>query len=167
MPTDRYNHTLKFLKKNVQNSETILDLGVANPFGEIMKENGYSVANTKGEDLDLEHDLSHYGDFDVVSGFEILEHMLNPFTVLKNIKAPKVIFTIPLRLWFAPAYKSKTDPWDRHYHEFEDWQFDWLLEKSGWTIKDRVKWVSKSDKIGIRPFLRNRTPRYYGVYAER
>jgi hypothetical protein len=19
--------------------------------------------------------------------------------------------------------------WDRHYHEFEDWQLDWLLEK--------------------------------------
>ena len=32
------------------------------------------------------------------------------------------------------AYKSKTDPLDRHYHEFEPWQFDWLLEKSGWKI---------------------------------
>ena len=20
--------------------------------------------------------------------------------------------------------------WDRHYHEFEDWQLDWLLEKT-------------------------------------
>jgi hypothetical protein len=27
------------------------------------------------------------------------------------------------------AYRSKTDMWDRHYHEFEDWQLDWLLEK--------------------------------------
>jgi hypothetical protein len=32
-------------------------------------------------------------------------------------------------LWFSPAYRSKTDMWDRHYHEFEDWQLDWLLEK--------------------------------------
>jgi hypothetical protein len=28
----------------------------------------------------------------------------------------------------SPAYRSKTDMWDR-YHEFEDWQLDWLLEK--------------------------------------
>jgi hypothetical protein len=25
--------------------------------------------------------------------------------------------------------------WDRHYHEFEDWQLDWLL-KTGWKIMD-------------------------------
>jgi hypothetical protein len=27
--------------------------------------------------------------------------------------------------------------WDRHYHEFEDWQFDWLLEKSNWKIEKK------------------------------
>jgi len=167
MPVDRYNRTLQFLQKNITTEESILDLGVENPFGEIMKKNGYKVSNTKGEDLDLENDLGHYGTFDVVSGFEILEHLVNPLTLLTNLEAKKLIVTIPLRLWFAPAYRSKTDPWDRHYHEFEDWQFDWLLEKAGWNIKDKVKWVSKSKKIGLRPFLRNRTPRYYGVYAER
>ena len=42
---------------------------------------------------------------------------------------------VPLNLWFASAYRNKTDLWDRHYHEFEDWQFDWLLEKAGWHKK--------------------------------
>ena len=57
--------------------------------------------------------------------------------------------------------------WDRHYHEFEDWQFDWLLEKAGWEIKKRHKWTNPVKKIGLRPLLRLFTPRYYIVYAER
>jgi hypothetical protein len=32
--------------------------------------------------------------------------------------------------------------WDRHYHEFEDWQLDWLLEKTGWKIIDSQKWTN-------------------------
>ena len=57
--------------------------------------------------------------------------------------------------------------WDRHFHEFEDWQFDWLLEKAGWKIKDSMKWKAVTKQIGIRPLLRRITPRYYMVYAER
>jgi hypothetical protein len=55
--------------------------------------------------------------------------------------------------------------WDRHYHEFEDWQFDWLLEKSNWKIEKKEKWTSPIKKIGFRPLLRTITPRYYIVYA--
>ena len=103
----------------------------------------------------------------MVTAFEIFEHMLAPYQVLKDIKATKLVASIPLRLWFAPAYRSKTDMWDRHYHEFEDWQFDWLLEKSGWEIKKREKFTHPVKKIGFRPLLRLFTPRYYIVYAER
>ena len=87
--------------------------------------------------------------------------------MLNTIKANKLITTIPLKLWFAKAYRSKTDEWDRHYHEFEDWQFDWLLEKSGWEIKKSIQFTSPVNKIGIRPILRRFTPRFYLVYAER
>ncbi|MBT8179158.1 MAG: methyltransferase, partial [Eudoraea sp.] len=59
------------------------------------------------------------------------------------------------------------DPWDRHYHEFEAWQFDWLLDKAGWKIKDSSKWTNPAGKLGFRPLLRLFTPRYYIVYAER
>jgi hypothetical protein len=86
---------------------------------------------------------------------------------LRAIKADKIIASVPLRLWFAPAYRSKTDPWDRHYHEFETWQFNWLLEKAGWEIKDTFSWTNPVKKLGIRPLLRTFTPRYYIVYAER
>ncbi len=166
-PSKRFKHTLTFLEKHITTKETILDLGVPNPFSKIMQENGYSVQNTKGEDIDVDFSTITNSNTEVVTAFEIFEHLLNPLTILKEIKANKLVASIPLRLWFSPAYQSKTDPWDRHYHEFEDWQFNWLLEKAGWQIKDSAKWTNPVKKIGIRPLLRSFTPRYYIVYAER
>ena len=166
-PHKRYRITLDFLKKHIKPSEAILDLGVENPFSKIMKSEGYTVENTKGEDLDLNFDSVTNSNATVVTAFEIFEHLVAPFNVLREIKADKIVVSIPMRLWFATAYKSKTDPWDRHYHEFEDWQFNWLLEKAGWKIKDTTKWTNPTKKIGFRPLLRYFTNRYYIVYAER
>jgi hypothetical protein len=166
-PNKRFKFTLEFLKTHINTEETILDLGVENPFSKIMKAQGYSVENTHGEDLDIDVSTLTNSEADVVTAFEIFEHLLSPFTVLKAIKANKLVASVPLRLWFAPAYRSKTDMWDRHFHEFEDWQFDWLLEKTGWEIKARQKWTNPVNKIGIRPFLRLFTNRYYIVYAEK
>jgi hypothetical protein len=166
-PNKRFKHTLEFLRSHITTSESILDLGVENPFTDIMKTAGYMVENTKGEDLDLDTSTIVSSNAQVVTAFEIFEHLLSPFTVLKAIKADKLVASVPLRLWFSPAYRSKTDPWDRHYHEFEDWQFDWLLEKTGWQIKARAKWTNPTKKFGFRPLLRRFTNRYYIVYAER
>ncbi|NNK70237.1 MAG: methyltransferase [Flavobacteriaceae bacterium] len=166
-PHKRYRLTLEFLKDHIPTSENILDLGVNNPFSERMKDSGYSVTNTRGEDLDVDTAFISNSNAEVVTAFEIFEHLLSPFTVLNSIKADKLVASVPLKLWFSPAYRSKTDQWDRHFHEFEDWQFDWLLEKSGWEIKDRKKWTNPTKKIGIRPILRWFVPRYYIVYAER
>lgn len=166
-PNKRFQNTLHFLQKHVNTTQTILDLGVTNPLSEIMVNEGYSVQNTDGEDLDTDFSTVITSNAQVVTAFEIFEHLLAPLNVLSNIKADKLVTSIPLRLWFSPAYRSKTDPWDRHYHEFEDWQFNWLLEKSGWEIKDSSKWTNPVKKIGVRPLLRAFTPRYYIVYAER
>ncbi|MDB4292337.1 methyltransferase [Maribacter sp.] len=166
-PNKRFEHTLAFLQKHIPTDETILDLGVPNPFSKIMDEHGYQVANTGGEDLDIDFTSVRSATTKVVTAFEIFEHLISPFNVLREIKADKLVASIPMRLWFAPAYQSKTDPWDRHYHEFEDWQFDWLLEKAGWKIIDSAKWTNPVNKIGLRPLLRRFTPRYYIVYAER
>ena len=162
IPAKRYKHTLEFLQSVLPAPATVLDLGVRNPFSEIMEQNGYTVYNTSGEDLDEVPEIVKEFKIDAVTSFEIFEHLLAPLAVLKAIETKKIITTIPLNLWFAKAYKSSTDMRDRHYHEFEDWQFDWLLEKAGWNIKKRQKWTS-----GIRPILRKFTPRYYAVYAEK
>ncbi len=165
LPIKRYNSTLKFLKEVLPAPAVILDLGIRNPFSEIMEENGYTVFNTTGEDLDDIPEIVRNYKVDAITSFEIFEHLLNPYTVLKNIEAKHLITTVPLKLWFADAYKSSTDQRDRHFHEFEAWQFDWLLEKTGWKIIKREKWTSPIKKIGIRPILRLFTKRYYAIYA--
>ncbi|WP_373055612.1 methyltransferase [Zunongwangia sp. H14] len=166
-PNKRYRETILFLEKHIASPAELLDLGVENPFSEMMRKHGYKVTNTSGEDLDLNTAAVLKEGYEAVTAFEIFEHLVAPFNVLKDIKAKKLIATIPLKLWFSPAYRSKTDKWDRHYHEFEDWQFNWLLEKAGWKIRDTAKWTNPVNKIGVRPLLRRITPRYYAVYAER
>jgi len=166
-PHKRYQKTLEFLKNHIPEKTSILDLGVENPFSKIMESNGFIVENTKGEDLDEDVSTILNSRAEAVTAFEIFEHLLSSYTVLKSIKAKKLVISVPLKLWFASAYRSKTDKWDRHYHEFEDWQLDWLLEKTGWKIIARDKWTNPTKKLGIRPLLRHFTPRYYIVYAER
>ncbi len=166
-PNKRFKYTINFLKLHVSQGTFILDLGVKNPFSKIMESEGYPVENTNGEDLDLDTSSVEKTQAEVVTAFEIFEHLLSPFTVLNAIKTNKLVASVPLRLWFSSAYQSKTDLRDRHYHEFEDWQFDWLLEKAGWEIKARQKWTNPSLKLGLRPIFRLFTPRYYIVYAER
>ena len=166
-PSKRFRITLEFLKKHIATQERIFDLGVPNPFSKIMVENGYTVQNTKGEDVDNDQTGLQNSEYDVFTAFEIFEHLLNPYTVLQNVKADKILISIPLRLWFSSAYRSKTDYWDRHYHEFEAWQLDWLLEKTGFTIIDRVQFTHPVKKLGLRPLFRWFTPRYYLVYAQR
>ncbi len=163
----RYNKTIEFLKKSLPAPATILDLGVRNDFSEIMESHGYTVFNTNGEDFDFMPEVVKNFKVDAVTSFEVFEHLISPFNILREIDCDKLITTVPLKLWFASAYRSKTDMWDRHYHEFEDWQFDWLLEKSGWEIKEKSKWISPVNKLGFRPILRRFTPRYYAVSAEK
>mgnify|MGYP005993532533 CR=1 FL=1 len=166
-PSKRYRKTLAFLEAHISKDKHILDLGIPNPLSDRMTAHGYQVQNTSGEDLDIDQKSLTQSHAQVVTAFEIFEHLLAPFNVLRAIEATTLVATIPLDLWFAKAYRSKTDMWDRHYHEFEDWQFDWLLEKSGWKIQEKEKWTSPIKKIGFRPILRNFTPRYYAVYATR
>jgi len=166
-PYKRFNITLDFLQKHIGKDELILDLGIQNTLSSLIKKNGYNLNNTSGEDLDIDRSAIKNSNAEVITAFEIFEHLLNPYSVLKDIKAKKLVTSIPLRLWFASAYKNNNDERDRHYHEFEDWQFDWLLNKTGWKIIDSKKFTNPVKKVGVRPFLRLFTPRYYLVYAEK
>ena len=159
--------TLVFLNQNIDRGSHILDLGVENPLSELMKAHGHKVENTQGEDLDENQTVLVNSKAEVVTAFEILEHLLSPYQVLKSIKAKKLVVSVPLSLWFSGAYRSKTDMRDRHFHEFEDWQFNWLLEKTGWKIMASQKWINPPESFGVRSLLRYFTPRHYIVYAEK
>ena len=167
----------KFLKAGVEEAREILlnkvTLKTASLRGdfdvcELIEKKGHSVDNTAfGIDLDIEYEQVKQHGYDVVTAFEIFEHLVSPFPLLKAIEANKLVASVPLKLWFASAYWSETDPYDRHYHEFEPRQFDMLLEKAGWVIKKYELWNPYTKGFGIRPLLRKFTPRYYIVYCER
>ena len=166
-PKKRFDRTLRFLEKHLDKEAAILDLGENNPLADVMRHAGYRVSNTQGEDLDTDQSRLAQSDYNAVTAFEIFEHLVTPYTVLQAIKANRLVASVPLNLWFARAYRNPEDPRDRHYHEFESWQFDWLLEKAGWQVLDSETFTNPVRKIGLRPLLRLFTPRYYLVYAER
>ena len=154
--------------KHLDSGSKLLDLGTENPFTPQLKAAGYSVSNTQGENLDDDFKKIAQTTCDCVTAFEIFEHLLAPYNILKELKSDKLIASIPLKLWFAEAYWNENDDWDKHYHEFEPKQFQFLLEKTGWKIKDSEFWTSPDqNKIGIRPLLRYFYSRYYIVYCER
>lgn len=166
-PSKRYRITIDFVKKHISENENILDLGVVNPFSKILVNNGYKVDNTNGEDLDIDRSRIIKSNASVVTAFQIFEHLVNPFQVLKEIKSDKLVCSIPLRLWFSSAYRNRNDERDNHFHEFEDWQFRLLLKKTGWNIIDEKKFTNPVKKFGFRPILRLFTNRYLIVYAEK
>ncbi len=164
----RYRLTLRFMEASLPPPARILDLGTPNPFSKVMEEVGYAVRNTGGEDLDDEPEVVRGVEVDAVTAFEIFEHLVAPLNVLRAIEAPRLFASVPLRLWFAKAYWNEDNPWDRHYHEFEDRQFDWLLDKAGWRIVRTEKWTGPAPNLfGVRPLLRQFTPRWYAVEAVR
>lgn len=163
----REEKTIEFMQRHFTKGTKVLDLGVPNSLGKLMAESGYDVENTKGEDLDIEYMKYSSTDAELVTAFQIFEHMLAPFNILKELKSKHLIASVPLKLWFAKAYWNESEVWDRHYHEFEDRQFNMLLQRTGWKIVDSEKWTSPAGFIGIRPILRNFTPRHYIVYCKR
>jgi hypothetical protein len=171
LPDLRYKKTFEFFKKFASQSDKILDLGTPNPFSELMIRKGYSVQNTKGEDFDPEFARIATYDFDCLTSFEVFEHLMAPYNLLNAIQPKegreiKLITSVPLSVWFSKAYWNKNIEWDRHYHEFEPRQFDWLLEKTGWEILHKETWKSPDRlRFGIRPVLRFLFPGYYFVHA--
>ena len=164
----RHFKTISFLKKHLNKNDLILDLGSKNELSGKISSLDYNITNTKGENLDDDYLKYCNKKYDCITAFEIFEHMLSPYNILKNIKSDKLIASVPLKLWFASAYWNKKDDFDKHYHEFEIKQFNFLLRQTNWKIMDYQLWTSPDPfKIGIRPILRYFYNRYYIVYCEK
>lgn len=163
----RWRRTLRAIAPIIPEGSTILDLGGTSHLVSCMQSNGYVVRNTDF-DLDLHPEyFSNYEHFDYITAFEVLEHVLNPFTILNLLPSDRLLATVPLNVWFSSAYWNINDEFDRHFHEYEAKQFDWLLHKAGWNIVKKERWNLGLQGIGIRPILRLFWPSYYFVYAER
>ena len=94
IPVNRYNKTLKMLNEVCPSPSVIFDLGIRNPFSNIMEKNNYKVYNTSGQDFDTNPILDIPDDVDLVTGFEIIEHLVSPYTLLKNINAKRIFLTV-------------------------------------------------------------------------
>lgn len=152
------------MEEAIEPPARLFDLGAENTLGRQLSDAGYSVTYSGPIDLD-EHPEAAAQEADAATAFEILEHLVNPLGVLRHVTAIRLFARVPLRLWFATANRNPSDPWDRHYHKFEVWQFDWLLEKAGWRIQRRESWTSPPDGIALG--LRRFTPRHYAIEAVR
>lgn len=94
----RYNNTINFLnKQKINQKNRILDLGIENPFSEIMEKRGFTVFNTGKTDLDLNPEIVKNFDVDVVTAFEILEHLVSPFPLLKKFAWQKTYCNCTLK----------------------------------------------------------------------
>ena len=73
--------------KHLDPGSNLLDLGTENPFTPQLKAAGYSVSNTQGENLDDDFKKIAQTACDCVTAFEIFEHLLAPYNILKELKS--------------------------------------------------------------------------------
>lgn len=163
----RFKKTLDLMQRIIPKDATIYDMGHENNFTPYIKAAGYEVSNNI-TDFDFDESQTEImqlsGKARYCISFEILEHLLNPYAVLKSVKSEFLLVTVPLNVWFSNAYWGAER--DRHFHEFEQRQFLWLLDATGWQVIEKGTWKI-TDKIGIRPFFRLFFPSYMWVLAKR
>lgn len=142
---------------------TILDLGCHNELGQLLKKEGYCIRYTDF-DLDAYPQKLREIKSDVVTGFEILEHLLEPVQVLRNVRANEIVVSVPMKRMFEKTYWNEEDDYDQHYHEFETFQFDKLLRYCNYEIICSEKWKSYSSVLGRIIYQQ---PKFYIVHAQK
>jgi len=162
---ERWDRTLDLMKRFALPG-TILDLGLANEMSANLRKEGYMIYNL---DIDLNNEylkLKHQ-DVNTVTAFEVLEHILTPYEVLKSLNTNRVIITVPLKVWFSSAYWGKHD-YDVHFHEFEPKQLLHLCTKAGYKVIYQEKWkYDNFVELGVRPILRHIWPSWMAVVLEK
>lgn len=148
--------------KHIPLSKNILDLGKANNLTALMEDEGYNCINTTF-DLDRTPELLSGFSAEIVVGFEILEHLIEPAPVLKAINTRHIVMSVPMPRRFEKL-NWQEDEQCQHYHEFHVCQFNKLLRHCSWRIIATELWKSHSSYLG---YLVYPQPKYYIVYAEK
>ena len=162
----RFKKTLELLGEKYP-PIILYDLGRITELSTLMNKTNVVLNNFQDVDFDVDQrEISTLSEsVQLTTSFEVFEHLLNPYAVLKAIKSEELLCSVPLRVWFSRAY-WRSDKRDRHFHEFERRQFLWLLDATGWDVLDSGVWYI-GHGIGIRPFLRLFFPSYFWVHAKR
>lgn len=147
----RWNKSLDFIGDDCS-YENALDIGDRSELTEMM-ESKYQIKfdNTKG-DLDY---ITLKGNFDLITSFEVLEHLFNPLFHLSQIKGVlsengKLILSTPLS---KPRFLWSKE----HFHEMSIKSIEALFHVAGFKIV-RKEYFRVHPLIfyikGIRPLLR-------------
>jgi len=145
----------KLLMERIPKEYKILDLGPDNILRQELSKQGFIISGTGFKDLDDDWDLP---EAPIVTAFEIIEHLRNPYMVLKEMKADVLVASVPLNVWFNGPYWNDEDVYDQHYHEFYPKQFVSLLNSTGWKIVHEEMWYWDSAPLRPRPLLRRFGP---------
>jgi len=147
----RWNKSLEFIGDNFS-FNSALDIGDRSGLTEMM-ESYYQIKfdNTKG-DLDS---VTLRGDYDIVTSFEVLEHLFNPLFHLSQIK--KVLSVRGKLILSTPLSKPRFLWSKEHFHEmsiasiealFHAAQFK-IIRKEFFRVHPMFFYIK-----GIRPLLR-------------
>jgi len=135
----RWKKTQAFIKKYDANSG--LDIGDRTPFTEELETFFNCSFDNTVVDLD-EGKLK--GKYDIVTAFEIIEHLYNPLHLLNEIsnvlkKGGKLYLSTPKG---KPQYLWS----EHHFHEMSDKSLRALIERAGFSI-------IRTEEIRIQPLL--------------
>lgn len=135
----------------------VLDLGPPNALARVVAQRfDVEIAHTGQHDLDREHlPTFRPGPWASITGFEILEHLMNPLHVLDGCR--EVLQDDGVLYLSVP----RRHPWERlfgkspeHFHEFAADELRWLLEKAGLRVERWVELNTSEISLGLRPLLR-------------
>jgi SAM-dependent methyltransferase len=135
----------------------VLDLGPPNALARVIAgEHGVTMEHTDQHDLDREslRDVRP-GPWATITGFEILEHLMNPLFVLdgcRDVLQPDGVLYLSV---------PRRHPWEKlfgkspeHFHEFAPDELRWLLEKARFRVERWVELNTTELSPGLRPLLR-------------
>jgi hypothetical protein len=154
--SSRYRRTIRLLDPYMSREIRILDLGPDNYMRRMLiKHFKCSIIGT--DELDLNYDFNEVAndDFDLITSFEVFEHLFNLFPLLSTLRRFNLpmICSVPLRFPLARQYWTE-DYHDRHYNEFEPRQIRWILNEAGFRIAKEEMWYMDFNFRGVRPLLR-------------
>jgi len=155
---DRWGKTVKELKGRIKRDRIALDVGPNGKFQNILA-NAFHIEVMNTNNLDLDIGIWQVSKFwDYIFMFDILEHLMDPFTVLRQARVSlkdggKLFITVPRRPKFL---------WNRgHFNEFDEWRFRVFVERAGFKIVYQTSWRMKKSRFGVRPILRYFLERTY------
>ncbi|MFQ5599654.1 MAG: class I SAM-dependent methyltransferase [Candidatus Krumholzibacteriia bacterium] len=150
----RFDATLRCIE-SVQ--PPALDIGPPNALArEVERRFGVTIENTGMHDLDRERIRDFCpGPYATITGFEILEHLLNPLLVLdgcREVLQPDGVLYVSVPRRSAWEWLFGKSP--EHFHEFAADELRWMLDKGGFQIERWVELSTSEMSFGIRPLLR-------------